>query len=94
MRSSYGQTVWQGAYVFSVSLDGGFTLEGHSNPLRPIAYLTHQGYLKNTTSYYNTQNNQITRSLYIGNTLYTFSNAEVKLNSLTDMTQIAQINLT
>ncbi|MGZ4850248.1 MAG: beta-propeller domain-containing protein [Candidatus Bathyarchaeia archaeon] len=91
--SSYGQTVWQGAYVFSLSLDGGFTLKGTVTHLDP-SLLNAQGYLKNTAGYYNTQNNEITRSLYIGNTLYTFSNAEVKLDSLTDMTQIAQINLT
>jgi uncharacterized secreted protein with C-terminal beta-propeller domain len=33
------------------------------------------------------------RALYIGNTLYTISNDEMKLNNLTDMTQIAQVIL-
>lgn len=43
--------------------------------------------------YYNTKNQWIMRALYIGNTLYTISNGEVKLNNLTDMTQIAQVTL-
>jgi inhibitor of cysteine peptidase len=84
---------WQGAYVFNVNLNGGFTLKGTVTHLDP-ASLNSQGYLKDSSTYWNTQNNWITRSLYIGNTLYTMSNAQVKLNSLTDMTQIAQINLT
>jgi inhibitor of cysteine peptidase len=91
-ESSYGQTVWQGAYVFSLSLDGGFTLKGTVTHL-DAASLNSQGYLNDPASYWSTQNNWITRSLYIGNTLYTISNAQVKLNSLADMTQIGQINL-
>ncbi len=90
--SAYGTTVWQGAYVFNLNLNGGFTLKGTVTHLDP-SLLNNQGYLKDYTSYYNTQNTQITRSLFIGNTLYTFSNAMVKLNSLTDMTQTGQINL-
>jgi uncharacterized secreted protein with C-terminal beta-propeller domain len=90
--SSYGTTVWQGAYVFSVSLDGGFTLKGTVTHIDP-AQLNSQGHLKTSYSYYGTQNSEITRALYIGNTLYTFSNSMVKLNSLSDMTQTGQINL-
>jgi inhibitor of cysteine peptidase len=83
--SSYGY--WQGAYVFSLTLNGGFTLKGTVTHLNETS-------LNDSSTYWNSQNNYITRSLYIGNTLYTISNAEVKLNSLTDMTQIAQIDLT
>ena len=90
--SAYGNTVWQGAYVFSISVDGGFTLKGTVTHLNP-ALLNNQGHLKHN-DYYNTQNQWITRSLYIGNTLYTISNAEVKLNNLTDLSEIATVNLT
>ena len=90
--SSYGTTVWQGAYVFNLSLSGGFTLKGTVTHIDP-SLLNSQGYLQDPSSYSGTGNNQITRSLFIGNTLYTFSNAMVKLNSLSDMTQIGQINL-
>jgi len=90
--SAYGQTVWQGAYVFSLTTDGGFTLKGTVTHL-DSTLLNSQGQLANSYDYYNTQNQWIMRSLYIGNTLYTISNGEVKLNSLTDMTQIAQVTL-
>lgn len=90
--SAYGTTVWQGAYVFSISTTGGFTLKGTITHLN-AALLNSQGQLTNPNDYYNTQNNWITRSLYIGNTLYTISNAEVKLNSLTDLSQIGQVHL-
>ena len=90
--SAYGQTVWQGAYVFSLTAEGGFTLKGTVTHL-DSTLLNSQGQLINSNDYGNTQNQWIMRSLYIGNTLYTISNGEVKLNSLTDMTQIAQVTL-
>src|SRR3990172_8191975 len=73
---------WQGAYVFTLTLTG-FELEGG---------VTHQ---ENTNQqyYYGDYNQNVNRALYIGNTLYTVSNAKVKLNSLTDLGQIAEINL-
>jgi inhibitor of cysteine peptidase len=90
--SAYGDMVWQGAYVFSVSANGNFTLKGTVTHLN-ATLLNSQGHLTNYMDYYNSENQWITRSLFIGNTLYTVSNAEVKLNSLTDMSQIAEINL-
>jgi inhibitor of cysteine peptidase len=89
---AYGDLVWQGAYVFSISANGNFTLRGTVTHLNATS-LNSQGQLANSNDYYNSQNQWITRSLYIGNTLYTISNAEVKLTSLTDMSQIAQLNL-
>ena len=90
--SAYGTMVWQGAYVFSLTTNGGFILKGTITHM-DSTLLNSQGQLTNSNDYYNTQNQWITRSLYIGNTLYTISNSEVKLNSLTDMSQIAQIKL-
>jgi inhibitor of cysteine peptidase len=90
--SAYGQPVWQGVYVFGLTIDDGFTLKGVVTHL-DSSMLDSQGHLINSNDYYATQNQWITRSLYIGNILYTISNAEVKLNSLTDMSEIAQINL-
>jgi len=73
---------WQGAYVFRLTLSG-FELQGG---------ITHQ---ENTSQqyYYGDYNQNVNRALFIGNTLYTVSNEKVKLNSLTDLTQIAEINL-
>jgi inhibitor of cysteine peptidase len=91
-NSAYGDFVWQGAYVFSLSVDGGFTLKGTITHL-DTSLLNQKGQLTSSDNYYNTQNQWITRSLYIGNTLYTLSNTEVKLNNLTDLSQIAEVNL-
>ena len=91
--SAYGQTVWQGAYVFTVTLDGGFNLKGTITHLS-ASLLDNQGHLTNPYDYYTTQNDWITRSLYIGNTLYTISNSQIKLNSITDLSEIASVNLT
>ena len=83
---------WQGAYVFNLNLTSGFTIKGTVTNLNSTL-LDSQGFV-NESSTYDFQNDIITRSLYIGNTLYTISNAEVVLTNLTDMTQIAQVNLT
>jgi len=72
---------WQGAYVFKLTLTGGFELRGG---------ITH---VENATSYGIDYGQTVNRALYIGNTLYTLSNSKVKLNSLTDLTQIAEVKL-
>ncbi len=71
---------WQGAYVFKLT-PAGFELEGG---------ITHQE-TTNQQNYYGDYNLSVIRALYIDNTLYTISNGKVKLNSLTDLTQIAEI---
>jgi inhibitor of cysteine peptidase len=73
---------WQGAYVFKITLSG-FELQGG---------VTHQ---ENTNQqyYYGDYNQNVNRALYVGNTLYTISNAKVKLNNLIDLAQIAEIQL-
>ena len=78
--SVYGQPVWQGAYVFNLTLSGGFVFRGG---------ITH---IANGTSISDT-NYYVQRSLYIDNVLYTVSNAEVELNSLDDLSLIKEINI-
>ena len=90
--SDYGQTVWQGAYVFSVTTDGGFILRGTITHLNQ-SLLNSQGQISNPYDFWNTQNDHINRALYIGNTLYTISNGQIKLNSLSDLSQIGSVNL-
>ena len=79
------QGYWQGAYVFKLTLTGGFELRGG---------VTHQD---NNTSqqyyWYGDYSQNVNRALYIDNTLYTVSNSKVKLNSLTDLAQIAEVKL-
>ena len=78
--------------MFNLNPQSGFTLKGTVTHL-DTSQFDSNGMLNQTSTNYNTQNNQITRSLYIDNTLCTFSNSEVKLNSLGDMTQTGQVNL-
>jgi uncharacterized secreted protein with C-terminal beta-propeller domain len=79
------QAYWQGARVFKLTLIGGFELRGG---------VTHQD---NSTSqqdyWYGDYSKNVNRALYIEDTLYTISNAKVKLNSLIDLTEIAEIKL-
>ena len=89
---AYGQPFGKVHTFLALPPNGGFTLRGTVTHLN-ATLLNSQGQLTNSNDYYTTQNQWITRSLYIGNTLYTISNSEVKLNSLTDLSQIAQVNL-
>jgi len=73
---------WDGAYVFRLTVAGGFEWRGG---------ITHQS--GSTEYWYGDSNMMINRALYIDNTLYTVSNAQVKLNSLTDLTQISEVKL-
>ena len=74
---------WDGAYVFKLTVENGFELRGG---------ITHQS--STTQQYwYGDYNMMVNRALYIDNTLYTVSNAEVKLNTLTDLAQIAEVKL-
>ena len=74
---------WDGAYVFKLTL-AGFELRGG---------VTHQSTTTTEQYWYGDYNMMVNRALYIGNTLYTISNAKLKLNSLTDLTQIAEVKL-
>jgi uncharacterized secreted protein with C-terminal beta-propeller domain len=74
---------WDGAYVFKLTL-AGFELRGG---------ITHQSTTTTEQYWYGDYNMMVNRALYIGNTLYTVSNAKLKLNSLTDLSQIAEVKL-
>ena len=76
----YGEPVWQGAYVFDVSLFHGFVLQGR---------ITH---LKSEMSIYE-ESYWVTRSLYIEDVLYTISSRKIELNVLDDLSPILEIEL-
>ena len=77
---AYGKPVWQGALVFNVTLNEGFALRGSITHIETAAD-------KQDWNYY------VQRSLYIENTLYTISNAKVKMNSLQDLAFIEEIKV-
>ena len=84
--SSYGTFVWQGAYVFRLTLSGGFELRGN------VTHIDSQ-INPGKESIQTESNNWITRSLYIDNTLYTISDQKVQLNSLEDISFISRVEL-
>jgi uncharacterized secreted protein with C-terminal beta-propeller domain len=78
-KDAYGTTVWQGAYVFSTSLEG-FVFKGR---------VTH---LESGENVYNTAH-WVKRSLYIENVLYTVSDKKIKMNNLENLAPINEIKL-
>ena len=76
--------IWYGAYVFGVSPDTGFTLRG----------TVEHGTGSNGYYYYGSSANEVRRSLYIGDTLYTLSSAKILANSINQInTTVATIPL-
>lgn len=84
--NTYGDYVWQGAYVFNVSLDEGFTLRGRVTHIEDGA-----GFLK--SGYYFSSPYSVERSLYIGSVLYTISDRKVKMNSLETLAEVNEVEL-
>jgi len=86
---AYGEPVWQGAYVFHVSLDAGIRLEGR------ITHIENLGDLEEGYYYYSPFS--VERSLYIsgdaGDVLYTISQAKIKMNSLDNLDYINEVEL-
>jgi uncharacterized secreted protein with C-terminal beta-propeller domain len=77
---------WNGAYVFSLDLENGFVLKGR---------ITHSNQTENATEYgyYYDYQSQIRRSLYMDDMLYTISPKMIKMNTLTDLTEINNVSL-
>jgi inhibitor of cysteine peptidase len=83
---AYGEPVWQGAYVFDISLDNGLQLKGRITHIEDPTDLE-QGY------YYSHSSLSVTRALYIDNILYTISEAKIKMNSLENLDYINEVQL-
>ena len=77
---AYGDLVFQGAYVFNVTLTAGFVLKG------TVTHIENSSQLWNSNYY-------VTRALYIENILYTVSNAEIRINNLQDLSLVKTIDL-
>ncbi|MHB1127389.1 MAG: beta-propeller domain-containing protein [Bacillota bacterium] len=72
---AYGEFTFQGAYVYNVDLVNGFTLKGR------ITHISAEDLLKSGDYWYD-GNNYVNRILYIGDTLYTLSNAKIMANDI------------
>ncbi|MEW6069666.1 MAG: beta-propeller domain-containing protein [Candidatus Thermoplasmatota archaeon] len=78
--NAYGEYVWQGVYVFNLSLEG-LVLKGG---------ITH---LENNITPWHYSPYSVKRSLYIGNVLYTISDKKIKMNSLENLEEINELEL-
>jgi len=84
--STYGEFSYQGAYVYNIDLENGFTLKG------TVTHITDQ--TTNELEYRYSSNNQyVNRILYIDDYLYTISNEKIFTNSLNDLGKINEIKL-
>jgi len=84
--SQHGDYVWQGAYVFKLTVDDGFELKGR---------VTHSDAYEFIKSgwYYHDSPTSVKRSLYMDDVLYTISNKKVKMNDLDDLDEINEVEL-
>jgi uncharacterized secreted protein with C-terminal beta-propeller domain len=83
---AYGEPVYQGAYVFDISIDNGLQLRGRITHIDDPSALE-QGY------YYYYSPYSIQRSLYIDDILYTISEAKIKMNNLENLDYINEVEL-
>ena len=86
-EGAYGEFVWQGAYVFDISLEEGLNLKGR------ISHYDGEQQQKDEEYYYFSSGYSVERSLYIGDVLYTISAEKVKMNSLEDLSLINEVVL-
>ena len=85
----FGQFTFQGALVYQLNLENGFNFKGR---------ITHQTpeqmqYSSDYYWYWGYSNTDITRTLYIENTLYTISGEMIKMNNLEDLSEINSVTL-
>ncbi|OGO85357.1 MAG: hypothetical protein A2Y22_04975 [Clostridiales bacterium GWD2_32_59] len=83
---NYGQFSYQGLFTYSVDLKEGFKLKGK------ITHITDEDY-KKLGSYYDSNNKEVRRAVYINDTIYTFSNNLIKANDLGDMKEVGSLKI-
>jgi inhibitor of cysteine peptidase len=81
-----GEQVWQGAYVFDISIDNGLQVKGRITHIEEPTDLE-QGY------YYYYSPFSVERSLYIDDILYTISDAKIQMNDLENLDYINEVQL-
>ncbi len=85
---AYGDYTWQGAYVFNLDTENGFQLKGKVTHLpEGDDSLMKSGY------YYGGSPYSVKRSLYMDNVLYTISGSKIKMNDLSDMSEVNSVKL-
>ncbi len=85
--NTYGDYTFQGAYVFNLTIDGGFKLKGKITHVEDNQTFLKSGY------YYYGSDDLVKRSLFIDNIIYTFSDKKILANDLSDLKQLADITI-
>lgn len=83
---TYGDPVFQGAYVYKVSLENGFVLDGKITQYSPTEIADKSGY-------YWYGDKDISRILYIGEYFYTVSTAMVKATAMSNFSDVDSVEL-
>jgi len=83
--NAYGEYTWQGLYVFTVTEDA-IILRGRVTHMDSNDDLLKSGY-------YFESKFSVKRSLFIGNMLYSISDAKIRINDLTSLELINEVNL-
>ncbi|MEM2740220.1 MAG: beta-propeller domain-containing protein, partial [Candidatus Bathyarchaeia archaeon] len=84
---AYGEPVWQGAYILRIS-DTGIDYVGritHIDNVKPNG--------KKGEELWTYSELFINRAIYIGNVLYTISDGRIKMNSLSDLSEVAILDI-
>ena len=84
--NAHGEYVYQGAYVFHVSREGGIEVTGRVTHIDDPETFLKSGYYFDSDLF-------VERSLYIEDNLYTISQGMLKVNALSDLTEIASVLL-
>ncbi len=82
-RGYYMQKVWQGAYVFNLTLQDGFKLKGK---------VSHLDALEEDMYYWNSPG-AVRRSMFMDDVLYTVSSRKIEMNGLVNLSSINSIDL-
>jgi uncharacterized secreted protein with C-terminal beta-propeller domain len=83
---AYGEFVWQGAYVFDISVEEGLKLRGR------ITHHDSDDEISQSWYYYSSPQD-VQRSLYIGDVLYTISDAKIMMNDLETLDYVNEVEL-
>jgi inhibitor of cysteine peptidase len=84
---AYGEPVYQGAYVFNISVDNGLQLKGRVTHIEDPTELEEYYYYYYYSPFF------VIRSLYIDDVLYTISNTKIKMNNLDNLDYIDEVEL-
>ena len=82
---AYGDYVYQGAYVYSLTPEDGFKLQGR------ITHYDDEDVFEKSGYYFYGYGFNVRRSLYIGDYLYTLSENKLKANRLSDLEELASL---